>query len=85
MAKFIREESVPLPVENRLRDGLTIRYLEISKFELCLRWTFSFIFSDTHTLTWKRVKELASKGRLRHKVYAGACAHPLWTNIYQLK
>mgnify|MGYP003624240689 FL=1 len=83
MARLLGEDSVPQ--EDKLRDGLTIRYYEISKFELRLRWTLSFIFSHSHKITWKRTKELAKEGKLASKCYAGACAHPLWTNVYKLK
>ena len=84
MARLIKEESVPLPVENRLRDGLTVRYLEVNKFELWLRWAFMWLFGR-EKFTWKKTKELARDGALASKQYAGACLHPLWTNIYQLK
>jgi len=83
MTKLIREDTVP--EEDRLRDGLSIRYHEIGKFELWARWMFCFIFSHVHDITWKEVKRLATEGKLAHKVYAGACAHPLWTNVYKLK
>lgn len=84
MARLIKEEPVPLPEENRLRDGLVIRYLEVGKLELWIRWAFMWMFCK-EKFTWKRTKELAREGRLASKQYAGACLHPLWTNIIQLK
>lgn len=85
MARLIKEEPVPLPVENRYKHGLVHRYLEIGKFELWIRWFFTGWIWNTNKFTWSETKQLAREGKLASLTYAGACLHPLWTNHYILK
>lgn len=91
--RLIKEEPVPLPVENRYRWGLTYRHLEVGKLGLWWVWLMynlgAFIRCDNRPeLSWKRAKELASVGgneggMMLTKTFV--LTGPLWTNIYYLK
>lgn len=83
--RLIKEEPVPLPIENRHKNGLCYRHIEVGKFGLWLRWMMQCIFNVNHDMSWSESKQLASKGKLHVRVYAGACAYPLWTNVYYLR